>query len=284
MAFSGKSSSSSGMATLDKSKALPARWVSENSGKLPVLGAALPGTGFKILPPLAIPFKPFHFLKCLSLNSVGLGLESVPFHSGWELVVWKSKLSVLELHAVEILEIYEDVEVDDSVEVFGPLIELDLGEGSSIHDVGETPIEAAGVAPSVVVEVEEESSVKFVEAKASLEKKEGDQAKGTGSEPVLESVEKELRDQAVEARGEPAHDIEVERIGAEPVLENVEDRSGAESDLMEVEQVVRTEDEPVHEAEELRTGKKLVVADVETGTGDMPVREMEMGDSHYEDF
>ena len=56
------------------------------------------------------------------------------------MVVWKSKLSVLELHAVEILEIYEDVELDDSVEVFGPLIELDLGEGSSIHDVGEPPV------------------------------------------------------------------------------------------------------------------------------------------------
>jgi len=200
------------------------------------------------------------------------------------LVVWKSKLSVLELHAVEILEIYEDVEVDDSVEVFGPLIELDLGEGSSIHDVGETPIEAAGVAPSVVVEVEDESSVKFVEAKASLEKKEGDQAKGTGSEPVLESVEKELRDQAVEARGEPAHDIEVERTGAEPVLENVEDRFGTESDLMKVEEGVRTRDKPVHEVGELRTGKKHVPADVEMGTGDMPVREIEVGDSHYEDF
>jgi len=67
-----------------------------------------------------------------------------------------------------------------------------------------------------------------------VEKKEGDQAKRTGSEPVLDSVEKELRNQAVEAGGEPGHEIEGERTGAEPVLENVEDRSGAESDLMEV--------------------------------------------------
>ena len=38
----------------------------------------------------------------------------------------------------------------------------------------------------------------------------------------------------MEAGGEPGHEIEGERTGAEPVLENVEDRSGAESDLMEV--------------------------------------------------
>ena len=56
------------------------------------------------------------------------------------------------------------------------------------------------------------------------------------------------------------------------------------SDLMEVEQGVRTRDAPVHEVGELRTGKKPVPADVETGTRDMPVREIEVGDSHYEDF
>jgi len=217
------------MAALDKSKALPARRVSENSGKLPALGAAMPGTGFEILPPLAIPFNPFHFLKCLSLNSIGLGLESVPFHSRWELVVWKPKLPELKLHVVEVLEIRDCVEEIKSIEIFGPEIELNL---SNPTDMGEPPVEVVGVAPTVVVKVEEESSVEFVE------KKEGDQEKGTGSEPVRESVEKELRDQAVEAGGEPAHDIEEERTRAEPVLENVEDRSGAESDLMEVEQVV----------------------------------------------
>jgi len=76
----------------------------------------------------------------------------------------------LELHAIEILEICEVVEVDDSAEVFGPLIELDLGEGSSIHDVGEPPVEDAGMAPTVVVEVEEESSVEVSEASTSVEK------------------------------------------------------------------------------------------------------------------
>ena len=49
-------------------------------------------------------------------------------------------MSVLELHAVEILEICKVVEVDDYVEVFRSLIELNLGEGSSIHDVGEPPV------------------------------------------------------------------------------------------------------------------------------------------------
>jgi len=172
------------------------------------------------------------------------------------------------LHAVEVLEICVEVEEEDQLEVFGPQIELNVSKPTGM---GEPLVEAVGVAPTVVVEVEEEFSVEFVE------KKEGDQAKGTGSEPVLDSVEKELRDQAVEVGGEPAHEIDVERSGVEPVHENVEDRSGTESDLMEVEQGVRTRDELVHEVGELRTGKKPVPADV-------PVHEIEVGDSHYEDF
>ena len=86
------------------------------------------------------------------------------------MVEWKPKFTVLELHAVKILKICEVVEVDNSVEVFGPLIELDLGEGSSIHDVGEPSVEDAGMAPTVVVEVEEESSVEVSEASTSVEK------------------------------------------------------------------------------------------------------------------
>ena len=42
--------------------------------------------------------------------------------------------------------------------------------------------------------MEEESSVQFVEARVSIEKKEEDQAEETGSAPVLESAEKELGD------------------------------------------------------------------------------------------
>ena len=93
------------MAALVKSKALPARQATASSGAILVLGPSLPGTGFETLPSLAISFKPFQFLKCLGLNSVGLELDCVPFHSGWELVEWEPKLSELELHAVEILEI-----------------------------------------------------------------------------------------------------------------------------------------------------------------------------------
>jgi len=61
------------------------------------------------------------------------------------------------------------------------------------------------VAPTVVV-VEEESSVEVLEASASVEKEMGDQAVGTGDEPVLATVE--------------------ERTGAEPVLEDVEMGTG----------------------------------------------------------
>ena len=107
-------------------------------------------------------------MKWLGLNSVGLELDCVPFHSGWELVEWEPKLSELELHVVEMLEICDEVEEEDQLEVFGPQIELNL---SNPTDIGEPPVEAAGVAPTVVVEVEEEFSVEFVG------KKEGDQAK-----------------------------------------------------------------------------------------------------------
>jgi len=86
MAFSGTISSDSGMAVLDKSKALQERRVSIISIKLLVPSAALPGTGFENPPPLALLFKPFQFLKSLDLKPIGLGLDCVPFHSGWELV------------------------------------------------------------------------------------------------------------------------------------------------------------------------------------------------------
>jgi len=61
------------------------------------------------------------------------------------------------------------------------------------------PVEAAGVAPTVVVEMEEESSVEVL---ASVKKTMRDQDDGTGSEPVLETVETKLGGQAV-GTGEP---------------------------------------------------------------------------------
>jgi len=79
----GNSRSTSGMVALTRS---PARQASAISGAIPAFGPALPGTGFETLPPLAISTNLFKFLKGMGLDSVGLGLDCVPFHSGWELV------------------------------------------------------------------------------------------------------------------------------------------------------------------------------------------------------
>ena len=147
-------------------------------------------------------------------------------------------MHVLELNYAKILEICEEIEEEEQLEVFGPQIELNLGNPT---DMGEPPVEITGVAPTVVVEVEEKSSVKVVEAKASVEREMGDQAVRTGDKPV--------------------HEIMEERTGAEPVLVDEEMETGAEPVLMDVE-AVRTWEEPVP-------------ADMEMGTGDMPVHEKE---------
>jgi len=178
------------------------------------------------------------------LDSVGLGLECVPSHSGWELVVWEPRLPGVKLHASEIGEICEEIEVEDSIEACVPQIKLSL---ENPIDLGEPPVEAAGLAPTVVVEVEEDSSVEVL---ASMEKKAKDQVEGTGAEPVPETAEIGLRDQSERTVEETVHDVEEAKIGAEPVLEKMKDRSGAEPDLMEVEEAVRPRDELVHEVEE----------------------------------
>jgi len=85
----------------------------------------------------------------------------------------------------KIVEISEEIEVEDLIEVFRPQIDLDLGEGSSIHNV-EPPVEVPGVVPTVVVEEEEDSSVKVL---VSGKKMVRDQAEGTGAEPVPEAAE-----------------------------------------------------------------------------------------------
>jgi len=64
----------------------------------------------------------------------------------------------LGVGTVEILEICDEVE-EKELEVFGPQIELDPREESSIHDLGEPPVEVAGVAPTVV-EIFDEPSKK----------------------------------------------------------------------------------------------------------------------------
>ena len=181
-------------------------------------------------------------------------------------------MSNLELHVVEVLEICDIAEVEDSIEVFGPQIELDLGEGSSIHDV-EPPIEVAGVAPTEVVEVEEESSIEVVEARSSVVKEEKDQVEGTGDEPVPEPVEMKLGDRAVGAGEEPAHDVVEARTETEPVLQKVK-----------VDQGVQTGDSPVRKAVKEKTGTKPVSAVVSVGIGDMPVRDVGEGDLFFEDY
>jgi len=62
----------------------------------------------------------------------------------------------LGINYVEILDICDEVE-EKELEAFGPQIELDLGEGSSIIDCGEPPVEATGEAPTVVQIVDESS-------------------------------------------------------------------------------------------------------------------------------
>jgi len=170
----------------------------------------------------------------------------------------------LELHAVEVLEICEEVEVGDSIEIFGPQIELDLGQGSSIHDV-KPLVNVPRVVPTVVVEEEEDSSVEIL---ASGKKMKGDQAEGTGAEPIPEAAELKREGQAVRT-GEPVHE---------------EDRSGEEPDLMEVDQVVRTRYAPVREVMEERTGVEPVLEEVEEETGAMPIRETGKDDLPFEDY
>jgi len=85
---------------------------------------------------------------------VGLELESVPFHFGWDLVEWNPKLNEnpveLGVNLDEFVKICDEGE-EEQPEVFGLQIELDLGTGSSIHDLGESPIEAVGEEHAVEV-------------------------------------------------------------------------------------------------------------------------------------
>jgi len=103
----------------------------------------------------------------------------------------------------------------------------------------EPPVEVAGVAPTEVVEVEEEdSSVEFL---ASGKKIVRDQAEGTGAVPVPEAAGSKREGQTV-GTGEPV--LEVDRSGEEPDLK--------------VDQAVRTGEAPVCEGLEERTGVKHV--------------------------
>jgi len=94
------------------------------------------------------------------MKSVGLGLECVPFHGGWKSVEWKLAFTLSELIEMEFDQICVEIEEEESVASVGPRIELDLGEGSSIH--GDLPaVEVPSVVPTVEIE-EEDSSVELV--------------------------------------------------------------------------------------------------------------------------
>jgi len=132
--------------------------------------------------------------------------------------------------------------------------------------LGEPPVEVAEVAPTEVVEVEEEdSSVEFLVSEKEMKR---DQADGTGAMPVPEAAESKRDGQSIGT--------------GEPVLEV--DRSGEEPDLMEVNPAVRTRDAPVREVMEERTGVEPVPKEAVEETGAMPVRKTGEGDLHFEDY
>ena len=145
MASTSKSSSNSDSSEQKRTRARQSLLPIAISGEFSVLRAPQSGTGFETSPPLAISSSVFQFLKGLNLKSVGLGLESVSFQFGWDLVEWNPKLDEklvdLGVKLDEFMEICDEVE-EEQPEVFGPQIELDLGIGSLIHDLGEPPVEA----------------------------------------------------------------------------------------------------------------------------------------------
>jgi len=79
------------------------------------------------------------------------------------------------------LGICDEVE-EKELEVFRPQIELDLGEGSSIFECGEPPVEAAGEAP-IMVEIIDESS----EEGMDVEERTGAEPVQSGGIPVHEA-------------------------------------------------------------------------------------------------
>ena len=88
-----------------------------------------------------------------------------------------------------LVEICDEVE-EEQHEVFGPQIKLDLGTGSSNHDLGEPPVEV----------VKEEDAVEVIRVESSEENPDeemgtgdmpvhGDVKMGIGDDPILEDVE-----------------------------------------------------------------------------------------------
>jgi len=172
-------------------------------------------------------------------------------------------MTVSEWLETKFERICDEIEVKDPIEVVRPQIELDLGEGSSIHDV-EPPVKVPGVVPTMEVE-EEDSSVEMLVPEKEMKR---DQAEGTGTEPVPEDAELSREGQSVGTE--------------EPVLEV--DRSGEQPDMMEVDQTGRTGDAPVHAGLEERIGAKPVLEEAVEDAGPMPFRETGEGDLHFDDY
>jgi len=148
-------------------------------------------------------------------------------------------------HVTVVLEICDEIETEQPIEFVGPQIELDLGEGSSIHD--DLPaVEVPGVVPTVEIE-EEDSSVELVISEREMK---SDQAEGTRGEPIPEDAQVK-EEGLVVGTGEPVPDAR---------------RSGEEPDLMEVDPTVRTGGEPVREKAAEAAG---AVPDLGSGEDDL---------------
>ena len=65
-------------------------------------------------------------------------------------------------------------------------------------------------------------------------------------------------------------------------MEVLEARASVEKEMGD--QAVRTGEEPIRETVEERIGAEPVLTDVEMGTGVVPVHDMGVGDSHFEDY
>jgi len=107
-------------------------------------------------------------------------------------------MSVPDMIEAEFERICVEIEKEERIEFVGPQIELDLGEGSSIHD--DLPaVEVPGAVPTVVVE-KEDSSVEIVISGREMK---SDQAEEIGNEPVPEEALLREAGQAI-GTGEPA--------------------------------------------------------------------------------
>jgi len=168
----------------------------------------------------------------------------------------------VELGYLEVLEICDEIEVEEPYELVRPQIELDLGEGNSIHDV-EPMVEVPGMVPTVVVD-EGDSSVELVSVKEMM----SDQAEGTGGVPVPDDVQEA---EVVVGTGGPIPGID--RSGTVPDPMEVDD-SVQTGEVPVLEEVVEgTRSEPVPNVGEVRTGVATVQEVLETGTRPEPIPE-----------